>query len=135
MIVRKITQYIGNNGERIEELRAIDGESGSILTDEQKASLAEDDAEIMYLGLVIIPVGVNDSSGQMIDVRPQELRFPIDATNLKEAFEKFDTSAENAVKDLKKRSDERTQQRDSGLVVPNAAESEVINKMKLFVPD
>lgn len=135
MIVRKITQYIGNNGERIEELRAIDGESGSTLTDEQKASLAEDDAEIMYLGLVIIPVGVNDSSGQMIDVRPQELRFPIDATNLKEAFEKFDTSAENAVKDLKKRSDERTQQRDSGLVVPNAAESEVINKMKLFVPD
>lgn len=135
MIIRKITQYIGGDGERIEVLEPIDSDTLAPLTDAQRANLPNEETEVVFLGLVIIPVGVNDTSGQMIDVRPQELRFPIEADSIGEAFSKFNAAAETAMADLKKRSEERMQQRDSGLVVPNAAESEAINKMKLFIPE
>lgn len=136
MIIRKITQYVASEGQRIEELKLIDSATLSAPTNEQIANLVEEErVDTLYIGVIIIPVGVNDANGEMIDVRPQELRFPINAQNLTEAFDKFARATEDAVSDLKKRSEEQTKKRDSGLIVPNAAETEAINNMRLVTPE
>jgi hypothetical protein len=135
MLVRKINQYFGNDGQRIEELVAFNLKTNQVPTAEEIKNLQPEEYQTAYLGIVIIPVGVSDATGQMIDVRPQELRFPIDAENLESAFANFEVSAEKAVSDIRKRSEEKMTQRDSGIVIPNAAESDAINKMKLFIPE
>lgn len=132
MLVRKITQYLTKNGERIEELTLIDSVTMGTPTPEQIASDLETDEPLkIYLGIMLIPVGVSDSSGNMIDVRPQEYRFTIEANTLEEACNNFAATSEEAIKELKQRSEERKQQTDSGLIIPNAEESAQINRFKI----
>lgn len=131
MLMRSVLQWFGPEGEKLEELTLCDVETGKEPTPEQVAQLKEPEPMIVFLGVIQIPVGINDSSGKMIDVRPQEMRFPIDANTRKEAFEKFADSAQNVVNDLKKRQEERNKQAENRLIVPNSAQSEAINNLKL----
>ena len=126
MLIRKITQYLTQNGERIEELRLVDTQNM-----DAAVQSTEEEPAFVYLGIILIPVGVSDSSGNMIDVRPQEYRFGIEADTLEKACEKFAAASEEAIKDLKQRSEERKKQSDHGLIIPNAEQSEQINNFKL----
>jgi hypothetical protein len=93
----------------------------------------QDEPDILYLGIMLVPVGISDSSGKMLDVRPQEIRFVIDATSIDEAFSKYKANAEDTVAELKKKQNESMKQ--NNLVVPNAVETEAINNMKLVMPE
>ena len=136
MLIRQITQYFGQNYERIEELKLLDAKTLTTPTPEQiKTDSQEEEPLVIYLGIMLIPVGVSDSSGNMIDVRPQEVQFRIEAENIFDAFTNYNKHAEEAIAELKQKQAERSKQSQSNLVVPNAAESQAINKMKLFVPD
>jgi hypothetical protein len=136
MLIRQITQYFGQNYERIEELKLLDAKTLTTPTPEQiKTDSKEEEPLVIYLGIMLIPVGVSDSSGNMIDVRPQEVQFRIEAENIFDAFTNYNKHAEEAIAELKQKQAERSKQSQSNLVVPNAAESQAINKMKLFVPD
>lgn len=132
MLIRSINQYFGPNGERIEVMNMLDARTMETPTEAVLKELNTDDEPItVYLGILLIPVGVSDQQGNVIDVRPQEIRFPIEANSIAEAFSQFAANAEAVVKDLKKKQSEK----QSNLVVPNPAESEAINNMKLFVPE
>lgn len=130
MTIRKITQYLGENGERIEELRSVDCETLQFITEESQAKTAVDGKNVLYLGLIIIPVSINDVNGQMIDIRPQELRFPIDANSLKEAFEKFANCMEDSVKDLQKRNEERNKEQSSQIIIAGADDLNYIDRSR-----
>lgn len=135
--MRSVLQFFGPEGEKLEELTLCDAETGGEPSEEQlKNELKEPEPMTVYLGVIQIPVGVSapgpDGRPQMIDVRPQEMRFPIDASNRKEAFEKFANGAQEVVNQLKKRQEEKMNQaKNSGLIIPNAAQSEAINNLKL----
>ena len=132
MLIRSVLQWFGPEGEKLEELTLCDVDTGKEPSQEQMtAELKEPEPMTVFLGVIQIPVGINDSSGKMIDVRPQEMRFPLDANTRKQAFEKFAETAQNVVNDLKKRQEERANKASNGLIVPNSAQSEAINKLKL----
>lgn len=136
MLMRSVVQYYGPEGERLEELRLCDALTGQPASEEQvKAELPNPEPEIIYLGVIQIPVGVyatgvNGRPG-VIDVRPQDIRFSIPAENKKEAFEKFAAESEAVVNEIKRRHEEKQKEQNSGLIIPNAAQSESINNLKL----
>lgn len=135
---RNVKQYFGPNGEKIEELNLVDTETGLPPTDEQMASeLTEPEPRRVFLGVMLIPVGVHafgpDGNPMLIDVRPQEMRFPIEVETLKEAFQKYPELSEKTLNELKQKQAEKSKKPD--LVVPNASESNAINKMKLIIPE
>jgi len=132
MLIRSVLQWFGPEGEKLEELTLCDAVTGEKATAEQISSASQESEPLtVFLGVIQIPVGVSDSSGHMIDVRPQEMRFPIDASSRTEAFEKFAQSAQNIVNDLKKRQEERAKQAENKILVPNSAQAEAINNLKL----
>ena len=133
MLIRTVLQFFGPQGEKLEELPIVDAATGLTPTAEQIKEEASQEAPItVYLGVIQIPVGIKDSSGNMIDVRHQEIRFPIEASSRKEAFEKYEQCAQNVVAELKKQQEERVaKSRASEILVPNAAQADAINRMKL----
>lgn len=133
MLIRTVLQFFGPQGEKLEELTIVDADTGLTPTAEQiKEEASQEEPITVYLGVIQIPVGINDSSGKMIDVRHQEIRFPIEASSRKEAFEKYEQCAQNVVAELKKQQEERiAKSRASEILVPNAAQADAINRMKL----
>ena len=112
-----------------------------IATDEQMKELTEEEPKYAYFGVLQIPVGVSipgPNGPIMIDVRPQDVRFQIEAASRKDAFEKFAAGAELVLADLKKKQEEQESKRNEarrGIIVPNAAQSEAINKLKLVTEE
>lgn len=141
MLIRAVNTYFGPQGEKIEELPLIDAETGMIATDEQMKELTEEEPKYAYFGVLQIPVGVSipgPNGPIMIDVRPQDVRFQIEAASRKDAFEKFAAGAELVLADLKKKQEEQESKRNEarrGIIVPNAAQSEAINKLKLVTEE
>lgn len=135
MLIRSVMQFFGPEGEVLEELTLCDADTGLPPTPEQLAEIKEPEPLIVYLGVIQIPVAVSipgpDGKPMMIDVRPQEMRFPINVSSRREAFESFAEKAQEVYAELKKRQEERTTKKSSGLIIPNAAQSEAINKLKL----
>jgi len=134
MLIRSIKQYFGPDGERVEVMELLDSKTMQPPPAEELAKLnTQEEPSILYLGIMLVPVGISDSNGNMLDVRPQEIRFVIDAKSVDEAFTLYKENAEATVAELKKKQNEKSKQ--PSLVVPNAVESEAINNMKLVMPD
>lgn len=134
MLMRNVIQYFGPNGEKLEELTLCDVESGKEATAEQLKELTEPEPITVYLGVMIIPVAIQGADGRAIGVRPQEMRFPIDATSRKQAFENYQAAVDAAIKQLKADQEQRAkeaQAAQSKLVIANSAETEAISKMRL----
>jgi hypothetical protein len=136
MLIRTVESFFGPDGERIERLTLVDAESGLTPTSEQiAAELKEPEPVVVLLGVILIPVGVHapgpDGRPMLIDVRPQEVRFPIESDNLKDAYEKFPELAKQVVDDLRKKQEDKKSSKADSIIVPNAAQSEAINRLKL----
>jgi hypothetical protein len=139
MLIRTVENFFGPDGERIERLTLVDAENGLSPTDEQiVAELKEPEPRVVHLGIILIPVGVHapndDGRPVLIDVRPQEVRFPIESDNLRDAFEKFPDLAKQVVDDLRKKQEDKTRNNADSIIVPNAAQAEAINRLKLVTP-
>lgn len=137
MLIRSVENFFGPEGERIERLTLIDAETGLRATDKQISEMKEPEPSVVLLGVILVPIGISapgpDGRPVMVDIRPQEVRFPIETTSLKEAFENFAKLSEEVINDLKKRQEEKNKA-NSGLIVPNAVQSEAINNLKLVQP-
>jgi hypothetical protein len=133
MLMRSIVQYFGPNGEKLEELTLLNVETGQPpLPEEIPAEVRETEPQVVYLGVAMLPIGVQDSSGAVIDRRYQEARFPIEASSRKEAFEKFAGAVQSFIEDIKKQQAEmQKQSAKNSLIIPTAGEAESINKLKL----
>ncbi len=139
MLIRTVENFFGPDGERIERLTLVDADSGMTPTDEQiAAELKEPEPRVVHLGVILIPVGVHapgpDGRPVLIDVRPQEVRFPIESETLKEAYEKFPELAKQVIDDLRKKQEDKAKSKPD-IIVPNAAQSEAINRLKLVTPE
>lgn len=139
MLMRSCLTFFGPDGQKLEELHLLDAETGLPPAPTQiKEELPEEEPPIVYLGVIQIPVGVGiplpDGRSMTIDVRPQDVRFQINASSRKEAFEKFEAAAKTTLEELQKRQKEREDKANKtpDLIVPNAAQSEAINKLKLI---
>jgi len=131
MLIREVSVYYGPNGEKLEKLVLKDAETLAVPTE----TIAEEPIEV-FLGEIVIPVaiqGKNPMTGkeEVIGVRPQEMKFPIEATSVKEAYDKYQAAAQDAVNMLKKEQEARQKQAAQSILVPNAAQSEAINKLRL----
>lgn len=134
MLIRSISQYFGPDGERVEVMKLLDSKTMQTPPADVIEKLkTQEEPDTLYLGIMLVPVGISDSHGNMLDVRPQEIRFVIDANSVDEAFSKYKEYAEDTVAELKKKQNEKSKQ--SNLVVPNAVETEAINNMKLVMPE
>jgi len=134
MLMRSVYQFYGPNGEKLEELQLLDAETGAAPTDEQiKAEMGDTpEPSMVYLGMLMIPVAIQGRNGEVIAARPQEMRFPIEAATRKEAFERYESAAQAAIAQLKAEQEAKAKaQQAPQLLVPNAAQSEAINKLKL----
>ena len=131
MFYRAVSKLYGPQGEMVEELVLFDAETDTKATPEQIAAMQNPEPAVVYVGSVLIPIGVKDAEGNTIDVRPQEMKFQIEASSRKEAFDGFEKSAQDLIDQLKKRQEAKSRPAGSGLIVPNAAQSEAINKLKL----
>lgn len=135
MLMRNVIQYFGPNGEKLEEMTLCDVETGKEPSAEQiKTELTEPEPMTVYLGVMVIPVAIQGPDGRTVGVRPQEMRFPIDATSRKQAFENYQTAVDAAIKQLKADQEQRmkeAQAAQSKLVVASSAETEAISKMRL----
>ena len=134
---RKSTIYIGPNGEKIQELTACNQEDGSFVSrlDWYDSGSTEPyavyEAIVPTLNPVVSPMrSANGSMEMNVVPLPIEVYLPIEATTLKEAFANFGATI-NAVQ---KQVEENQKQKQPDIYVPNKAESQAINNLKLVRP-
>ncbi len=132
MLVRTIESFLGPNGERVERLKLINAET------EKEAQPSEfnstEDPKLAFLGVVGLPVTVENPNGQLQILCHQDVRFPIEASTLQESFEKFEPSLNNYLNWLRQAKQRKQAEEENKIVIPNAAEADAINKSKIIVP-
>lgn len=136
MLITTVTHFFTPEGHKIEELRLVDAETLAAPSAEQLAETQETGPLLVFVGVFQIPVGIHapglDGKPMLIDVRQQDVRFDIEAKTRSEACAKFIEKANEVLAELKKKQEERVKAASQpSLIVPNAAQSEVINKFKL----
>ncbi len=136
MLITTITHFFTTEGHKVEELRLVDAETLAAPSAEQLAEMQETGPALLFVGVFQIPVGIHapgpDGKPMLIDVRQQDIRFDIEAKTRTEACAKFAEKANEVLVELKKKQEERAKAASQpGIIVPNAAQSEAINKLKL----
>jgi len=136
MLITTIQTFFTPEGQKIEELRLVDAETLTTPTPEQLAEMQETGPSHVFVGVFQIPIGIHapgpDGKPILIDVRQQDVRFDIEAKTRVEACLKFQEKANEVLLEIKKKQEERSKASSpSGLIVPNAAQSEAINRLKL----
>jgi hypothetical protein len=138
MLMRTVSTYIGPNGIRLDEMILRDVDTGQpVNADDFRSELLPEEPSILYIGTMIIPVvDVDDSGRPMIIngkpvVRQQEMRFEIKANSVREAFEKYESSARDLYEKLQKESEKRMESEANKLFIPNAQETQAINNLKI----
>ena len=79
--------------------------------------------------------GIPGPGGQLLAHIPNELRFPIKAENAAEAITAYPEELDRFINELKRQQEEAVKEAAQELYVPNAAESEAINNLKIAGSD
>lgn len=132
MFIRSFSLFFGPNGEKLHEITIVEAETLRPATlDEVKAETGFDDVQLVErIGFMQIPVRRIGPDGKPYD-SVQEFNFSIEASSRKEAFEKYESAAQTAFEELKAKQEAELQKMQNKLVIPNAAQAEAINKLKL----
>lgn len=132
MLVRKVHQYMGSRGERVEALVLTHSETDVALTSEEAAEQNIEEPLVVYAGVATIMSAIPGPDGNPVAAIPNELRFPIQKANDPgEALERYPKDLETFLDELKEQQQKAAQEAQSELYIPNAAESEAINNMKI----
>lgn len=133
MLYREVESVVGLKQERIEVLHLADTESGRLTQDAAKSASIEEPLQV-FAGVATIMSGVPGPNGQPVAAIPNELRFPINASNLQEAFERYPEELQAFIEKLKQAQQEEAQKaaqaQSQEVYVPTAEESDAINNLK-----
>jgi hypothetical protein len=137
--LRTMRQFSGTRGERIEENTLVNPETLEPMSEQERQELGIEEPLVLYIGVVAVVNAVMQPMGP-IGI-PCDARFPIrDSSTPAEALANFDSAVQDFEDRMKQQQEAveqkiREQQAQSELVVPNAAESEAINNLKLVTED
>lgn len=127
MYIRMSRKFLGPNSEQVEELYLVNAETLENVSEDVAASLNEPSS--VFIGTTYISAISIDETGQQVQLPPQEISFPIKAKNRIESFNNFEKSAKDYIQYLKDQ--EEKHRLKNNLYVPNAAEVNDLNKLKI----
>lgn len=132
MLIRRVDSFVGSRGERIEALVLIESETGDRITPEIAAEQSIEEPLTIFAGVATIMSGIPGPDGRPIAAIPNELRFPIEAENAADAVNAYPEKLNEFVEQLENQQREAQQKASKPeIYVPDAAESEAINNLKI----
>lgn len=122
MTIRKVEAYLGSRGERVEKIAPIE------------TDVSDDAIPTVFAGVATIMTSQQISPQQNVQI-PNEIRFPIDAKTLDEAFENFESALNGFVDMMKKRQEElrnqASQQQQQEIYQPTKEEMEQLKRLRI----
>jgi len=133
-ITRKVEHFLGAEGERVEALIAYDADNVVPITVEQLGENGINEPAIVYVGVARIMSSIPTANGPMPAI-PHEVRFPIPVDTLAEAMSSYTSELDKFIAGLKEEQEraeqEAQKQASEELFIPNSAQTQAINNMKL----
>lgn len=123
-MIRKVENYMGPRGERLEVMVLFNSETNEAITAEVAKEQSIEEPLSIYAGVATIMSSIPGPDGQPIAAIPNELRFPIEASNPEEAISLYPSELNNFVEDLKRQQQEEAAKvAEPEIYIPTAEET------------
>lgn len=135
MLIRRVDSYVGSNGERVEALVLIESETGEAVTEEFLSEQNIKEPLTVYVGVATLMSAMPGPDGRPVAAIPNEVRFPLETSTVEDSINSYKNKLDEFVEYLENMQKERLSNNRAAtkpeIYVPNASETDAINRLKI----